>query len=155
MKAEEQQSKDMMARQAALETMGMPVEQQEFGFEDHKALYNYAQERAPFNQPPVKIIDESVASPEVTSCPEYPRAEFSSPPAFDINGSVLKVALKSKQEKVLKQETVLNAIGTRDVARLGRAKKICHLSRASLPIMPNESIKKFKYITCSTIFQLH
>ena len=37
-KAEEQQSKDMMARQAALETMGMPVEQQEFGFEDHKAL---------------------------------------------------------------------------------------------------------------------
>jgi len=74
MKAEEQQSKDMMARQAALETMGMPVEQQEFGFEDHKALYNYAQERAPFNQPPVKIIDESVASPEVTSCPEYPRA---------------------------------------------------------------------------------
>ena len=70
-----------------------------------------------------------LASPEVTSCPEYPRAEFSSPPAFDINGSVLKVALKSKQEKVLKQETVLNAIGTRDVARLGRAKKIFHLSR--------------------------
>ena len=67
MKAEEQQSKDMMARQAALETMGMPVEQQEFGFEDHKALYNYAQERAPFNQPPIKIIDASVASPEVTS----------------------------------------------------------------------------------------
>ena len=39
-KAEEQQAKDMMARQAALEKMGMPVEQQEFGFEDHKALYN-------------------------------------------------------------------------------------------------------------------
>jgi len=31
-----------MARQAALETMGIPVEQQEFGFKDHKALYNYA-----------------------------------------------------------------------------------------------------------------
>ena len=31
-KAEEQQSKDMMARQAALDAMGMPVEQQEFGF---------------------------------------------------------------------------------------------------------------------------
>jgi len=31
-KAEEQQYKDMMARQAALDTMGMPVEQQEFGF---------------------------------------------------------------------------------------------------------------------------
>ena len=30
----------MMARQAALEKMGMPVEQQEFGFEDHNALYN-------------------------------------------------------------------------------------------------------------------
>ena len=42
-KAEEQQSKDMMARQAELDAMGMPVEQQEFGFEDHKALYNYAQ----------------------------------------------------------------------------------------------------------------
>ena len=54
-KAEEQQSKDMMARQAALDAMGMPVEQQEFGFEDHKALYNYAQERASFNQPPIKL----------------------------------------------------------------------------------------------------
>ena len=44
----------MMARQAALEKMAMPVEQQEFGFEDHKALYNYAQleEQAP--KPPSK-----------------------------------------------------------------------------------------------------
>ena len=50
--AEEQQAKDMMARQAALEKMGMPVEQQEFGFEDHKALYNYAQERASHHQAP-------------------------------------------------------------------------------------------------------
>ena len=30
----------MMARQAALEKMGIPVEQQEFGFEDRKVLYN-------------------------------------------------------------------------------------------------------------------
>ena len=52
--AEEQQAKDMMARQAALEKMGMPVEQQEFGFEDHKALYNSAQERAPHHQAPIK-----------------------------------------------------------------------------------------------------
>ena len=51
-KAEEQQCKDMMVRQAALEAMGMPVEQQEFGFEDHKALYNYAQERASHHQAP-------------------------------------------------------------------------------------------------------
>ena len=37
-KAVEQQSKEMIARQAALDAMGMPVEQQEFGFEDHKEL---------------------------------------------------------------------------------------------------------------------
>ena len=64
-KAEEQQAKDMMARQAALEKMGMPVEQQEFGFEDHKALYNYAQERAPHHQAPIRVIDASVAPPEI------------------------------------------------------------------------------------------
>ena len=92
-----------MARQAALDAMGMPVEQQEFGFEDHEALYNYAQERVPFNQPPIKIIDPS---------------------------AVLKVELsRSKKETVLKQETVLNATGSRDVARLGRAKKIFHSSQ--------------------------
>jgi len=130
MKAEKQQSKDMMARQAALEAMGLPVEQQEFGFEDHKTLYNFAQERAPFNQPPIKFIDASVAPPETMSYPEYPRPEFSSPPAFDINGAVTKVALKSKQETVRKQETAPNASETRDVARLGRAKKIFHFSRA-------------------------
>ena len=41
-KAEEQQSKDMMARQKALEKMGVPVEQQQFGYEDHREIYNYA-----------------------------------------------------------------------------------------------------------------
>ena len=96
-KAEEQQSKYMSARQKALEKMGVPVEQQQFGYEDHREIYNYAQERAPFNQPPIKMIDASVAPPEVTSYPEYPRSDFSSPPAFDLNGAVLKpeVACKS------------------------------------------------------------
>ena len=120
----------MMARQAALEKMKMPVEQQKFGFKDHKAIYNYAQERAPHHQAPINVIDASVAPLEVTSYPEYPRSEFSSPPAFDINGAVPKVALKSKHETVLKQEMVLNATGIRDVARrLDRAKKIFHSSK--------------------------
>ena len=95
--AEEQQSKDMIARQKALEKMGVPVEQQQFGYEDHREIYNYAQERAPHHQPPIKTLDASVAAPEVTSYPEYPLSDFSSPPAFDLNGAVLKpeVACKS------------------------------------------------------------
>ena len=117
-KAEEQQAKDTMARQAALEKMGMPVEQQNFGYEDHRAIYNYAQERGPHHQPPIQTMDASVAPPEVTSYPEYPLSEFSSPPAFDIHG-----VFKSKQD------TVLNATATRDVARLCRAKKIFHSSK--------------------------
>jgi hypothetical protein len=118
-KAEEQQTQDMMARQAALEKMGVPVEQQLFGYEDHRAIYNYSQERAPHHQPPIKTIDASVAPPEVTSYPEYPLSEFSSAPAFDIHCSVQS-----------KRETVLNATATRDAARLDRAKKIFHLNRA-------------------------
>jgi hypothetical protein len=57
----------------------MPVQQQEFGFKDHKAPYNYAKERAPHHQAPInlKVIDGSVAPPEFTSYPEYPPAEFS------------------------------------------------------------------------------
>lgn len=119
-KAEEQQVKDMMARQAALDELGIPLE---YGFQDHKALYNYSQEQAPFNQPPIKIIDASVAPPEVTSYPEYPLAEFSSPPAFDINGAYLKVAIRSKQD------SFLNATAARDFACLGRAKKIFRMSQ--------------------------
>ena len=112
-KAEEQQAKDTMARQAALEKMGMPVEQQNFGYEDHRAIYNYAQERGPHHQPPIRTIDASVAPPEVTSYPEYPHLELSSPPAFDIHSqwTVLKVALKSKKE------TALNATESRGFAR--------------------------------------
>ena len=116
-KAEEQQAKDTMARQAALEKMGMPVEQQEFGFEDHKELYSYAQERAPHHQPPIKVINASVAPPDVTSYPDYSHAEFSSPQAFHINGASLKVALKSKEK------ALLDNTATRDFARLERAKK--------------------------------
>ena len=108
-KAEEQQSKDMIARQKALEKMDVPVEQQQFGYKDHREIYNYAQERAPFNQPPIEMIDASVAPPEVTSYPEYPLSEFSSPPAFDLNCAVLKPEVECKS--------------------LSRAKKIFHLSQ--------------------------
>ncbi len=55
-KAKEQQSKYMMARQAALEKMGVPVEQQLFGYEDHRAIYNYSKERDPHHQPPSKQL---------------------------------------------------------------------------------------------------
>ncbi len=98
--------------------MGMPVEQQEFGFEEHKELYNYAQERAPHHKAPIKVIDASVEPPDVTSYPDYPRAEFSSPQAFNIASAIFKVALKSNEE------TVLDATASRDFARLGRAKTI-------------------------------
>ena len=121
-KAEEKQAKDTMARQAALEKMGMPVEQQNFGYEDYRAIYNYAQERGPHHQPPIRTIDASVAPPEVTSYPEYPRLEFSSPPAFAIHGHG-KVALN------FKKETVLNATESRGFERLVRAKKIFYSSK--------------------------
>ena len=76
-----------------------------------------------------KVIEASVELPKVTLYPEYPGSEFSSSPAFDINVAVPKVTLKSKHETDLRQETVLNATGIRDVARLGRAKKIFHSSK--------------------------
>jgi hypothetical protein len=117
-KAEEKQAKDTMARQAALEKMGIQVTQQECGFEDHKGIYNYAQERAPSHHAPIKMIDASNEPPDVTSYPDYPRAEFSPPLAFNIAGAICKVALKSKEE------TVLVATASRDFARLCRAKTI-------------------------------
>ena len=95
----------------------------------------------PIQSAPNQNYRASVAPPEVTSYPEYPTSEFSSPLAFDIDGAVLKVALKSKQETVLKQEMVLNATATRDFAHLGRAKQILLLSQsnsAKLPVMPIE-----------------
>ena len=42
-----------------------------FDYDDHKALYNYAQERTHHPQPPIKQIDASVTPAEVTSYPEY------------------------------------------------------------------------------------
>jgi hypothetical protein len=115
-KAEEKQSQDMMARQAALEKLGIT---QNFDFEDHKALYNYAQEHAPINQAPIEIIDATVDPPEVTSYPEYPIREFSSPPAFDI--AALDVAKKSTKE------TVLNSGASRVAGRWSRAKAILQM----------------------------
>ena len=71
----------------------------------------------------------------MTSYPEYPHLELSSPPAFDIHSqwTVLKVALKSKKE------TALNATESRGFARLVRAKKIFDSSKsisAKFQIMP-------------------
>ncbi len=79
-----------------------------------RSNHNYAQERGPRHQPPIRTMDASVAPPEVTSYPEYSHLEFSSPPAFDIHSqwTVLKVALK------LKKETALNATKSRGFARL-------------------------------------
>ena len=79
-KAEEQQGKDAMAREAALERLGIT---QEFGFEDHAGIYSYAD--SPINQAPIKMIDTTIQPPEVTSYPEYPIHEFSSPPAFNVD----------------------------------------------------------------------
>ena len=58
------------------------LKQQKFGYEDHRAIYNYAQERGPHHQPPIRTIDASVAPPEVTLYQEYPHLEFSSPLAL-------------------------------------------------------------------------
>ncbi len=63
--------------------------------------HNYAHKRAPHHQAPIKVIDAPVSPPELILYPNYPHAEFSSPPAFKIDGVCLKVALKSKEETVL------------------------------------------------------
>ena len=55
-----------------------------------KKDYNYAQERAPFNQAPIKMIDASIDPPALTSYPEYPIREYSSPPEFNV--AVVKFA---------------------------------------------------------------
>ena len=108
----------MMAREAALERLGIT---QEFGFEDHAGIYSYADNNSPINEAPIKIVDASVDPPALTSYPEYPISEFSSPPAFDMNVAVVNVALKSTQATVLK--------ASRDSSRLRRAKKILRLSQ--------------------------
>ena len=111
-KDQERDAKDSMARQAALDKLGIPLA---FGFDDHKQVYNFAQERAPFNKAPIKIIDASIDPPALTSYPEYPSQEFSSPPAF----AVVKVAFKAARETV-------DLAASRDADRMSRAKAILH-----------------------------
>ena len=117
-KAKEQQSKDAMAREAALERLGIT---QEFGFEDHAGIYSYADNNSPINEAPIKIVDASVDPPALTSYPEYPISEFSSPPAFDNNVAVVNVSFKSTQAPVL--------TASRDSSRLRRAERILRLSQ--------------------------
>ena len=83
---------------------------------DHKKDYNYVQERAPFNQAPIKMIDASINPPALASYPEYPTSEYSSLPAFNV--AVVKFAFKAAPE------TAINAAASR--TRLGRAKAIFH-----------------------------
>ena len=66
----------MTAREEALKKLGTA---QDFGFADHAKIYNFADDRI---VAPIQIIDASVPPPAVTSYPEYPVREFSSPPAF-------------------------------------------------------------------------
>ena len=93
-KGEEQQGKDAMARQAALERIGIT---QEFGFEDHKGIYSYAD--SSITQAPIKIIDATIQPPEVTSYPEYPIREFSSPPAFNVD----RIPVAARRAKAILQ----------------------------------------------------
>ena len=80
-KDNERSAKDMAARQAALDKLGIKLE---FGFDDHRGAYSFADHSAPLNQPPIKTIDASVPPPAVTAHPEYPWPEFSTPPAFNV-----------------------------------------------------------------------
>ena len=84
----ERESKDSIARQVALDKLGIA---QEFSFEDHDAIYSYADYSAP-----IKTIDASIAPPAVTEYPEYPLSEFSTPPAFNV--AVAKDRFRPKQK---------------------------------------------------------
>jgi hypothetical protein len=98
-----------VARQAALEKLGIA---HEFSFEDHDAIYSYADYSAP-----IKTIDASIAPPAVTEYPEYPLSEFSTPPAFN-------VAVAVDRNKKSAQDTVLYATASQDALRFRRAQKI-------------------------------
>ena len=63
-KDNERSAKDMAARQAALDKLGIKLE---FGFDDHRGAYSFADHRAPLNQPPIKTIDVSVPPHAVTA----------------------------------------------------------------------------------------
>jgi hypothetical protein len=103
----ERDSKDAMARQAALEKLGIA---HEFSFENHEAIYSYADYSAP-----LQMIDASVAPPAVTEYPEYPRSEFSTPPAFN-------VAVKRNKQSA--HDTLLHATASRDALRFRRAQHL-------------------------------
>jgi len=111
-----------MARQAALEKLGL---QQEFGFKDHDGIYSYADYSAP-----IKTIDASVAPPVVTEYPEFPRSEFSTPPAFNVDVD---------RNKKSTQDTVLPATASRDFSRLRRAQRIMakNIIAVSVPLHLN------------------
>ena len=99
----ERDSKDAMA----LEKLGIA---HEFSFEDHDAIYSYADYSAP-----LQMIDASVAPPAVTEYPEYPRSEFSTPPAFN-------VAVKRNKQSA--HDTLLHATASRDALRFRRAQHL-------------------------------
>ena len=97
-KAEEQQGKDAMAREAALERLGIT---QEFDFKHHNGIYSYAD--SPINQAPIKMIDATIQPPEVTSYPEYPFPEFSSPPAFNVDRISAADCTRARRAKAILQ----------------------------------------------------
>ena len=119
-KDEQRDAKGSMARQAALDKLGIKLS---YDFEDHKKDYNYAQERAPFNQapnrPPIKMIDASIDPSALKSYPEYPIREYSSPPTFNV--AVVKFAFKAAPEMAI------NAAAFR--TGLCRAKATFHASQ--------------------------
>ena len=80
-KENERLAKDMEARQAALEKLGI---KENFDFEDHQEIYSFADHSAPINQPPIKGIDCTVPPPVVTSYPKYPISEYSTRLAFNV-----------------------------------------------------------------------
>ena len=59
-KDEERAEKDSLARQQALERLGIT---QEFNHADHKEIYNYSAEAV---EAPIEMVDGSIPPPEVT-----------------------------------------------------------------------------------------
>ena len=113
-KAEEQQCKDMMLRDEALNKLGI---QGAFGFEDHKEIYSFSGDRAPINEAPITMVDATVPPPPIISYPEYPRPEYSEPPAFRI-----------ASDAAPKQMANCNAAASQSAARVRRAKAIFQMN---------------------------
>ncbi len=91
-KAEEQQPKDTMACQptppGGFGKDGNASGAAKFRLRGPQSDLQLRPRARPHHQPPIQTIDASVAPPEVTLYPEYPRLEFSSPPAltFTVTG---------------------------------------------------------------------